>query len=211
MRRLAAIGSVLALLAGCGRVANEDAALGQAIAAISGGSEFEPRFTALLKAEAPALQIAFIDSGLAGTLLLERRKGPYEYWLSPDGGQLILQNGILHGTRGFGEGLLSSELSEPIARVRGLREGPSDRFQTYLDGNDRAVTRTYRCLIEVAGPRAVTLGDRKVPAQLVREDCRSLDQSFKNLYWVTPDDGRIIQSRQWDGPFLGEISTRIIP
>jgi len=205
-----ALFAVLVLLAGCGTVGEEDAPLGQAIAALSGPAEFEPRFIALLKAEAPALQVGFIEKETNGTMLLERRKGAFEFWLSSDGGQLILQGGILHGTRGFGEGLLASELSEPLAHVRGLRAGYSDRFHTYLDGNDRALTRTYRCVIELAGPRDLPFTTGNVATQLVREDCQSLTQSFRNLYWVVPGTGRIVQSRQWAGPFLGDISTRIL-
>ena len=99
--------------------------------------------------------IAVIETEEAGELRLEQRDGPYEYWLSSDGVQLVLQDGMLHGTRGFGQGLLASDLSEPLARLQSLQEGPSDRFHTYLNGNDEAVTRTYRC--EFRQTRSITI------------------------------------------------------
>jgi len=43
----------------------------------------------------------------------------------------------------------------------------------------------------------------------MRETCKSLDDQFFNLYWV--ENGRIIQARQWGGPQVGPISTRIVP
>lgn len=211
MKRWAILCAFVLHLAACGTTVEEDTALGLAIGGFSGGQEFEPRFTALLRADATALQVGFIEQDTSGALLLERTKGDFSFWLSSDGAQLIFQGGILHGTRGFGEGLLASELSQPLARIRSLQGGQSDRFHTYLDGNDKAVTRTYRCLIENAGPRDLALGTGQVSTQLMREDCRSLDQSFRNLYWVIPGSGRIVQSRQWAGPFMGEISTRIVP
>jgi len=201
----------LLLLAGCGSKATEDSAFGQAMAGFGGPEEFQPRFIALLKAEAPALQIGIVEEGQGGTLLLERRDGQFEYWLSPDGAQIILQDGMLHGTRGFGEGLLASEVTEPLARVHGLDPGWSDRFHTYLDGTDRTVTRTYRCQITSDGPREIEIAGAPVQTRLMRESCRSLDQEFENLYWVGPDSRDIVLSRQWSGPYVGAISTRVVP
>nr|WP_317056598.1 YjbF family lipoprotein [Roseovarius sp. W115] len=174
--------------------------------------EIAPRYATLIKSKAPALQIGFPDLGKGGgTLLLERREGAFEYWLSPEGAQVILQGGMLHGLHGFGEGLLASELTEPLALVRALHPGVSDRFQTFLDGGDRAVTRTYRCTIERIGPEDIALADRLVSTVLMVERCRSLDQSFENFYWVVPASGQIVLSRQWAGPFLGALSTRVVP
>lgn len=211
MMRCMLVTALMVQLAACGTTTDEDTALGQAIDSFTGSQEFEPRFAALRRAEVPAMQVGFIEQDTSGAVLLERTKGDFGFWLSPDGAQLIFEGGILHGTRGFGEGLLGSELSQPLSLVRSLQGGQSDRFHTYLDGNDKAVTRTYRCVIENAGSRDVALGSRQVETQLMREDCRSLDQSFRNLYWVMPSSGQIVQSRQWAGPFMGEISTRIVP
>ena len=97
---------VLALLIGCGTSQENDSLFDQALGGLR-GSEFVPRFTALLKAEAPALQIGFVERQEGGTLLLERRDGGFDYWLSPDGVQIILQNGMLHGTRG---GIIKNDL-----------------------------------------------------------------------------------------------------
>lgn len=173
-------------------------------------ADFVPRFVSLLQSEADALQIGFIDQDNNGTLLLERQDDDIAYWLSPDGAHVILQHGVLHGTRGFGEGLLASELSEPLALIRGLQSGWSDRFHTYLDGNDIAVSRTFRCRIDNRGAVEVDLITRKANTILMRENCKSLDQEFTNLYWVDPTSRAIVLSRQWMGPETGNISTRVV-
>lgn len=197
------------LLLGCGTVDVRDTLLGPVVTRFE-DPEYAPRFAALAQTQAPALQIGFVERQEGGTLLLERRDGAFEYWLTPEGGQIILQNGMLHGTRGFGEGLLASELSEPLAHIRGLQGGYSDRFHTYLDGNDRAVARTYRCLFTRGETSDTALRSGAVRTVQMREDCRSLDQEFTNIYWVTPGARRIVQSRQWAGPYIGALSTRVV-
>lgn len=211
MMRLLIMICLLAQLGACGTAVNEDSAIGQSVAAFRRDADFSPRFIELIKAEAPTLQIGFIDRDASGSLLLERQDGTFAYWLSPDGGHIVLQNGMLHSVRGFGEGLLASDLSKPLALVRNLKSGWSDRFHTYLDGNDFAVTRTYRCRIENRGVREIDLLGTPRITQLMREECRSLDQEFLNLYWVDPSSRDIVLSRQWVGPVVGSISTRIVP
>ena len=199
-------------LTGCGTVVDDGSALGQTVAVFRPGqADLSPRFLALFRADAPALQVGFVDLETSGNVLLERQDGAFAYWISPEGAQITLQSGLLHSTRGFGEGLLASDLSQPLALVLGMQSGTSDRFHTYLDGEDRAVTRTYRCQIINDGAREIDLFGTPVDTRLMRESCRSLDQDFVNLYWVAPSRGTIVLSRQWAGPVVGAISTRIVP
>ncbi|MGJ8543882.1 MAG: YjbF family lipoprotein [Sulfitobacter sp.] len=209
MRRLARVLVGVLTLAGCGLAADENSGIGQSLAQMR-GVEYAPRFAALLQSGVPSLQVGFIDREASGALLLERRIGGLEYWLSPEGAQIILQDGMVHGTRGLGEGLVAAELSAPLALVRGMHAGQSDRFHTYLDGNDRTVTRTYRCVVAPGALAPVALAGGEVQTRLVLEHCRSLDQEFTNVYWVLPSAREIVQSRQWVGPFIGAISTRAV-
>ncbi|MFD2741762.1 YjbF family lipoprotein [Sulfitobacter aestuarii] len=203
------VGLLTLLLAACGSPTTEPSRLDTLRAALGGAEpDFAPRFAALIAARAPALQVGFIDKEVSTTLLLEQRRNGIETWLSPEGAALVLERGMLHGTRGFGTGLLASELSEPLALVLARQGGRSDRLMTYLDGNDRAVTRTFRCVLSSRGARQLSLQGRVIPTTLMQEDCKSLDQSFRNLYWVAQSG--IVQSRQWAGGKTGEISTRVV-
>lgn len=126
--------SLCLALSACGTVVDEDSAFGQSIEGLRRDQpDFVPRFITLIQREATTLQVGFLDLDTNGNLLLERQDGEFSYWLSPDGAHLVLQSGMLHSTRGLGEGLLASDLSEPLALVRAGRSGTSDRFHTYLD------------------------------------------------------------------------------
>jgi len=200
------------LLAGCGTVADKKNPILAGLNTLQGSQPaLAPRFASLVEQDVPRLQVSIIETGANATLLLERQNGNFAYWLTVDGSHLVLESGLLHGTRGFGEGLLASELGEPLALVRSRRDGWSDRFHTYLDGNDRAVTRTYRCLIENKGQKETKLLGGTVKTELMSESCRSLDQKFLNFYWVVPATGQIVLSRQWAGPEIGQISIRVVP
>jgi hypothetical protein len=168
-----------------------------------------PRFTNLFAEPRPILDIEFVDLGVAGKLILEQQDGPYSRYLSSDLGGIVLQRGMLHSLFGFGEPLAAANLSGPLPLILGGNEGSADRFHTYLNGENRAVSRTYRCSIAVVGPREVILETGTVQTTLMSEDCQSLNQSFQNLYWVERGRGEVIQSKQWAGDNVGSIVTRV--
>jgi len=211
MRKYARLLMVLTLLGACTN-ASEDFGHMKAILAPDKVG-FNPRFVALAEAgdAVPVLQVAFVEQDRASAVLLESTRDGIDTWLTPDGATLITQQGMLVGTRGFGIGMLASDVDQPLAMVLGGREGFSDRFHTFLNGNDQAKTRTYRCEVENRGAREVFVGEKPVQTRLMAEDCRSLDQSFLNLYWVSDAGNRIVQSRQWTGDFLGIVTTRVVP
>lgn len=179
------------------------------VARVAGPAPTSARFRALQRLQPETLQVGFLSRGVVGAVLLDQRDGAFETWLSPDRATITFENGLLHNTRGLGAGLLATELSQSSALVRSRQEGFADRLMTFLNGNDVAVTRTFRCAVSVVGPRDVTLNTGVVPATLMRENCKSLDEEFTNRYWVD-GQGNIIQSSQWTGAFLGAISTRIV-
>lgn len=196
-------------LSACGTVVDQNTAFSQSLARFQ-PQQTVPRFAAIQQTGAPRLQVALVRDDLASDLLLERRNDPFEYWLSSDGVQLVLQSGVIHSTRGLGEGLMASELSQPLARIASLEPGPSFRFHTYLTGNDETVTRTYSCDFRWVRDIEIPVSGSRIQTVLLRESCNSLDQYFENLYWVDPDNRRIVQSRQWAGPYIEAISTRIV-
>jgi hypothetical protein len=211
IKLLVALCLLATTLLGCVSQGTEQSPLDSIKEGFQGGTqEFSPRFLRLAEAEAPALQVAFIDTKLATILLLESHTNGIDTYLSPEGSALLFEQGMLAGTRGFGTGLLASDLSAPLALVLSGREGFPDRLMTYLDGNDRAVTRTFRCKVTVEGDRVLKIGNRHMSTRLVSEDCGSLNGTFRNLYWVDRNTQRIVQSRQWAGEYTGEISTRLV-
>tara|TARA_R110002124_G_C8951330_1_gene513333 strand:+ start:2452 stop:3156 length:705 start_codon:yes stop_codon:yes gene_type:complete len=171
--------------------------------------QFPPRFAALVAdTNVPALILTVESRSQTGRLLMESRINGVETWLSSDLTGLMLENGMLQGTRGLGSELFSAELSEPMALILSGRSGYSDRLHSYLNGNVEIVTRSYRCLVEVEGNAVIPLEIGNVSTRVMTEDCKSLDQSFRNTYWVNSNSGAIVQARQWAGGKLGYLKTQ---
>lgn len=211
MRGMLAVICAAFLLAGCGSSPELDRnrRAVQQILNRGGSGNFDPRFTALLEARKPALLVSFLNRNVTGGVLQERREGDTEIWRTPDGAGLTTQAGMLIATRGLGAGLMAADVTAPLALVRRGQAGTVERFHTYLGGDDRAVTRSYLCIVEPLGTRRIDLGRGPIETVHMREACRNLDQSFTNLYWVS--QGRIVQSRQWTGAYQGVITTRDLP
>ena len=195
---------------GCSSDGNKSSAVALASNYLAPG-EFvpDPRFAQLFDRPRPVLDIEFVDLGVAGKLVLEQQDGGYSRYLSADLGGIVLQNGILHSMFGFGEPLAGAELSEPLRLILAGQSGQTDRFHTYTDGENRAVTRTFRCQIMAQGNRDVALENRQVVTRLLTESCHGLNQSFENIYFVDLAEGEVIQSRQWVGENVGYIATRV--
>lgn len=207
--RAAIITLALAVLAGC---ANDDDSFDVVRAALlPGQQEFDARFQAAARQNAPQLKLALLQFDAATLLVRESRRDGIDTWISADGATVLTQGGFIVALHGFGAGLLAAGVDQTRTMVTAGREGASERFATFLTGNDETVTRTFRCVIENRGQDNVQIGASTVSARLMAEDCLSLDNTFQNLYWVTPADNRIVQSSQWTGDFIGYVATQVVP
>lgn len=171
--------------------------------------QFPPRFSALIAdPSTPALLLTVESRGQTGRLLRESRVDGKEFWLSSDLSAVVLEKGMLQGTRGLGSELFAADVSEPMALILSGRAGYSDRLHSNLTGLDTINTRTYRCLVMVNGSDTLSLEIGTISTRVMTEDCKSLDQSFVNTYWVSRNSGGIVQARQWAGDDIGYIKTQ---
>ena len=172
-----------------------------------------PVFLATLNAGAPKI-IAAVESQPEAIALFVRQtvsdSSGVGSWVGPDGAQLMFDNGMLVGTRGFGGDVLASDISESRALVQSLGAGYATRLMTVIDGEDRAVTRALKCQITPGDAAQVTVGTQAIATRITTEYCRSDLASFTNFYWVVPGSGEIIQSSQWAGQPTGKISLRTV-
>ncbi|SIO02889.1 YjbF family lipoprotein [Vannielia litorea] len=178
-------------------------------------SKAQGRYAQLLQAGAPALQVAVEKTDATTIVLREVSRGGVDTYLSSDGIALKLRRGVLVGTAGLGGDMSGSDVSDTLALLGAGQTGTVKRFHTFLNGENKAITRTYLCLLGERGPRSIQVGTRSgalrtVATTLVAEECRSLDQSFENLYWVARPSGQVVQSRQWAGDFAGMVVMRVV-
>lgn len=172
--------------------------------------QFPPRFGALVADTSVPLLVVIIESrNQSGRLLLEDTVNGVDTWLSADMSALIVQNGMIRGTRGVGTELFAADISEPMSLILSGNTGYSDRLHSNLAGDDKIKTRTFRCLVENKGPDVIDLEIGRVSTRVMTEDCKSMDQSFTNTYWVSSTTGAIVQSRQWAGDEIGYIITQV--
>ncbi|UTS82559.1 YjbF family lipoprotein [Phaeobacter piscinae] len=167
------------------------------------------RAAMLANAGAEQMQVRFLKTGRSGIMLQETRRAGLVTWLSSDGASLQTDKGLLRATRGFGAGLMAVDLEQSRRRIFAHAEGPAERFHSYLTGNDETETRTYHCDIRDRGNRTLTVAGQEIATRLIAESCINPDKSFLNLYWLRATDNRLIQSRQWTGPYLGTVTTRL--
>ena len=107
-------------------------------------------------------------------------------WLAPDGSGFTFEDGLLVATRGVGEDLMSSDLSQLRALLRAGRDGTAERFHSTLDGEGRVVLKSYVCEVTFSEVTA-------------REDCAGLDETFVNIYRIVPGMGTVSSSIQRTG------------
>ncbi|AUQ72482.1 YjbF family lipoprotein [Phaeobacter inhibens] len=167
------------------------------------------RAAILANAGAEKMQVRFLKTGRSGVMLQETHRAGLITWLSSDGASLQTDKGLLRATRGFGAGLMAVDLEQSHRRIFAHAEGPAERFHSYLTGNDETETRTYHCDIRDRGNRTLTIAGQGITTRLIAESCVNPDQSFLNLYWLRSTDNRLVQSRQWTGPYLGTMTTRL--
>ncbi len=207
------IGITLAAVLGLSACGYQDAALRVALgepAPQNQPGQF-PRFQPILQAgQGPALDVSITKNGVRGGFLRESKRGNIETWLGNDGVSLIFDRGVLHGTRGIGAGLLASDVSASASAVLAGRSGEVQRIHTFLNGNDQAVTRAYTCTITNHGTETIQMDNGATSTRRMSESCRNLDQAFTNIYWVDTRRGRIVQSKQWTGEFIGELTIKTV-
>lgn len=206
MKKLALLIPVLTLLLACENDSNDFRTLNEVINPANAPPD--PRVQPLIDAGVPRLQVAFLETGKSGVLLLENTRDGVKTWLSSDGATLLTRDGMIVGSRGFGGGMMASDVSESISAVYGGYTGDVLRFHTFTTGEDKIETRSYKCVIENRGNKTITVQGRPVSTRLTRETCHNSDQSFLNLYWMSNQTGRMVQSRQWLGDFLQVINLR---
>lgn len=148
----------------------------------------------------PLLLATLEGRGLSGALVPIGQNGGDTTWASADQIAVILRGGVVRGTRGLGEDLMSASIPDESTLRRG--EGSSERVYFHLDGDDQTVRRRYVCTIHERGSAFLTILERPYQARRIEERCRGEKGEFSNEYWFL-SDGRMIQSRQWISPSVG--------
>ena len=209
MKRLYSILSAVLILTGCSTTDDSFDVVRSTL--LPNQQDFDTRFQFAAGQGARQLKLALLEFDAGSIILFDSSRDGIDTWITADGGTVMTQDQMIVGMRGFGAGLMAADVEQPLAMLHAGRQGITERFQTFLTGNDEIVTRTYRCQIVDQGRQEIVIGTTPVNARLFSEDCSSLDQSFQNLYWLSPSNNRIVQTSQWTGEFIGMVATQVVP
>lgn len=148
----------------------------------------------------PLLYAALPEREVEALLGLARRNGTTETWMTPDDIALILRDGVLVGTRGLGEDLMSAA----VPRIR-LSGAASPRSAFHIAGDVETVRTDFNCVIAPGVSDSVTILGETRRLTRVAERCTGPSGDFENLYWFDAA-GTIRASRQWVSTSVGYIT-----
>ena len=203
------------LLAGCGP-RNEFVQAWQAIQAArsqSAAQQAQPAdlrtgLTPAMLAEVgrPTILVTLPKRDNVQALFFEEARNAHTVtWLSVANEFVLLQRGVLSGTRGLGGDLMSADLAEVHAALAGGR-AQGVRIHRRLDGENHTVAQSYVCdYVRRPGTEAVTAYLTQVQARRVDETCTGVDRVFENRYWLS-GSGRVIRAVQWVGESIGYLN-----
>ncbi|MGJ8543825.1 MAG: YjbF family lipoprotein [Sulfitobacter sp.] len=135
----------------------------------------------------------------------DSRGGIVDVWQSTDKAQIVLNNGVLVGTRGVGSDIIASIAPGTINAVMNTRSGSGRRSYEVSDGDSTATKLTLDCTWHVAGPAQISVTGQAFSTTHMVEICSDhSDKSdqIENHFWVQ-SDGTVRKSQQWAGPAVG--------
>ncbi|OBY92280.1 hypothetical protein A6723_028600 [Pseudomonas sp. AU11447] len=163
----------------------------------------------------PYYQIEITTQYGSAVMALVRTQGDLQYWQASSRQLLLLQDGVVVRTLGFPDDLLGTRLAPGSPFVKGLQHlAEGQASQRWIDlgpGYLLDVPLTGR--LRRVGLETVHILDQD--HRLLRIDER-LSAPIKgmaatNSYWVDPNDGFILQSRQQVTPSLNVTITQLRP
>lgn len=151
-----------------------------------------------LRANANPLILVGIESqGTTQALALVQQNGAMRTYMTSGSQAVILQDGMLIGTKGLGNDLSAADIGPSAALIRAGRSGQAKRVMYYLTGE--GVERPLPLTCDIApGPKA----------GVMTETCQGAGASFQNHYLI--QQGRITVSQQWIGPALGPMTIQTL-
>jgi hypothetical protein len=152
-----------------------------------------------------------IDGGREGMLILANSNRQQQLWTSASHIVLQTEGGRILRTAG----LEYNRSDMRIIKGTGGRP-PVDASAETVWEEDFADQHLYSvpvaCHTTVRGSESVSNFGRAVPTVHVDEDCRSetIDWTFTNSYWISPQDGLTWRAIQYVSPKLGPIETETL-
>ncbi len=136
--------------------------------------------------------------------------GALRTWRTGDNSQVTLRQGVLVNTRGIGGDLGSTQANAAVRAIqsRSPISGPHTLFFT---NGDNGTTRVdLSCEMRAIGNETIEIVQRKFNVLHLQENCSGTRENITYDYWVDRRDSTVWQTRQWAGPGIGYVRTRLL-
>lgn len=145
--------------------------------------------------------------GSGATLARIGQNGPVSTYTTADGTTLSLAGGVVVGSRGLGEDLMSA--LAPSAAAIAAGRGSHSRAYYFLGSVDQKRELRIACTLQTGAATRVTVVGLSFPVREITETCSGSAGTITNTYWVEPG-GRIRKSRQWLSPTVGHLEIELL-
>ncbi len=163
----------------------------------------------------PLILIDLEENGQYASLNQVSKNREYGIFRSSDRKTLTFVDGLLVATRGLGDDMMASDLSDTRMLLESGISGANKSIRTHkwLGGESQVITVTYICQLEDFGIRSITSIHKQFRLRKYTETCKEGTDGgveFTNTYWQHPKTGVIWKSRQWAGPVTGYIGIEVL-
>lgn len=154
----------------------------------------------------------YLSAGQGAGQVPGQIRGRIEVWRTVDNVTFTFRDGMLVATRGLIDTMLSADVPADGVGAAGPARGGL-RSYWFRAGDHEEVKITLRCQLDNLGVQKLEIVEQIYHVQHLRETCLrdgATGGRVVNEYWVDSRNGRLWQSRQWAGPVLGYIRTRLV-
>ncbi len=166
------------------------------------------QITQVLSATDKPTSVFALEQTSAQFIMVEiQRNGVYQTFGSSSRQAVVLRDGTIVSTRGFGGDLMSSEEGALLSLVRRKSVGTATYVQRHLTPDNQTTVSSFTCKLDTGPTVPVALGEVNKKGVAITAHCSGESGAFTNTY-VVDSRGFVISARQWMGPFLGYLNVQ---
>lgn len=163
----------------------------------------------------PALEVTIENRNATAFLIpfSERRDagpGVLRTWRTGNDVQITFRDGVIAATRGAAFDIGSVDADTAVAAIQS-RTAISGKHTLFVKNGDNGIDEiALDCEMRTVGREDLEIVGRSFPVVHLQENCTGWKGVVAFDYWVDVRDATVWQSRQWSGPDLGYIRTRLL-
>jgi hypothetical protein len=163
----------------------------------------------------PALEVT-VESRSASAFLvpfsdrIDASPGAIRTWRTTNDINITTRDGVIVSTRGIGFDIGSASVDAAVKAIR-TRTPVSGDHKLYLKNGLNGIDEiALNCEMRKVGDEDLVVVGKSYPVVHLQENCTGWKGVVAFDYWVDRRDSTVWQTRQWSGPDLGYIRTRLL-